>query len=197
MVAIGTSINENTLDFEKSIDIGVTIAGDQSPNHSWGVDNISVKKKIQYLKIVCAINSSNTSLDSIYTPKFNVRIRLHYTKDSVKDQVFVCYPNFNFEEYYNNYFIVELSGDKVGSVDIQITNNYSSVVTITDFDLLYITKVTENNIQEVIKETYIENPVDFNETMEQYLTDHPLTIPYVSSLPPASSVPAGYICRLF
>lgn len=197
MVAISSNVDENSLDFEKYINTGIVIEGDFSANHSVSYDNISVNKRISYLKIVCAITSSNTSLDSIYTPKFRVMIRLHYTKASVKDQVFMCYPNFNFETNYNNYFIVELSGDKVASVDIQITNNYSSVVTITDFKLYYIKQVTEDDIQEIIKETYIENPNDFNETMEQYFNENPLSIPYVSSLPPASSVPAGYICRLF
>jgi hypothetical protein len=227
MVAVSSNIEDRNLQFSASSlinnssgwvissgtgTIGATLVIDDDSTASLSLSNVN--KKVTYLKIVTAMTSDDTSLSTDGMKNVAVVVKITYTDSSVKPTTEIFYPSYAFEDNPETYTIVQLSGDKISSIDIDIINSEESTIKITETGLYTILVADSNDIVEVIQENYYEDPTDFNNFMNDYLNndttvgdyvsdyleDNPTTgilIPYEPSVPAAGSRPAGYICRLF
>lgn len=210
MIAISNKVEERTLNFRSnsliSFDSDWTISqgsgtiGTSSivlnPNSIAELTLNNVNKKMTYIKILCKVRCNDTTISTQYNKNVAVIYKIEYTDSSIKDTTDIFYPNFTFEDNYEYYTIVELSGDKIKNINIQIINSENISINIIDIGLYYITQVNNNNINEVMGDAYESNPTDFNNMMQEYFSNNPLLIPLEQSVPAVGSRPAGYIFRL-
>lgn len=214
MIAVSDKVQERTLDFRTNSLIGFDSAWaitqgtgsinansiDLNTNSTVALTLSNVTKKMTYIKILCNITASDHTLNTQYSKNVAVIYKITYTDNSIPDTTDIFYPNFDFEENSENYTIVELSGDKISSINIQIINSEETSISITDLGLFYILEIDNNNLNEELQDSYTQDPSYINDIIDQYMEDHPtpssLTIPLVNSLPPLNTVPDGYICRL-
>jgi hypothetical protein len=212
MVAVSSNIEDRNLQFSASslIDnssgwvissgtgtIGATLVIDEDSTASLSLSNVN--KKVTYLKIVTAMTSDDISLSTDGMKNVAVVVKITYTDSGVKPTTEIFYPSYAFEDNQETYTIVQLSGDKINSIDIDIINSEESTIKITETGLYTILVADSNDIVEVIQENYVDDPTQFEAFMDQYFADHPLdqfVIPGLNQIPNINDVPDGYTFRL-
>lgn len=212
MIAISDKIEERTLDFRSnslislespwSYSSGTRLPGPLilNPNITASLTINNVNKKVTYFKILANITSDDTSLSSQSSKNVAVIYKIEYTDSNIADTTDIFYPNFDFEEDCENYTIIELSGDTIKKITIQIINSEDTQISVTDVGLYYITQVTSDNFNDVLGDNYQADPTEMNSIIADYIAQHgigDIIIPTVSSLPNPYTKPDGYICKLF
>ena len=227
MVAVSSNIEDRNLQFNSNSlinnssgwvissgtgVIGSTLVIDEDSTASLSLS--SVNRKITYLKIVAAMTSDDTTLSTDGMKNVAVVVKIQYTDSNVKPTTEIFYPSFAFEDNPETYTIVQLSGDMISSISIDIINSEESAIKITQTGLYTILVADADNIVEVIEQNFITDPTDFDNFMDSYMNNDPtvgdfvsdylennpttgILIPYEPSVPAAGTRPAGYICRLF
>lgn len=211
MIAVSNNIQERSIKFGSSslinlsspwdiIDGTGTITSNYitlNSNSTCALTLNNVNKKVTYFKIVCNITSSDTTLNTKYSKNISLVCDVTYTDSNVKNTTEIFFPNFDFEDDFINNTVVEMSDDTINNIVITIRNEEETSINITEVGLYYITKVNNNNINEIMSDTYESNPTDFNNMMEEYFSNNPLLIPLETTVPAVGTKPAGYIFRLF
>ena len=211
MIAISNEIQERSLKFSTTSLLGTnppwTITEGTGTAHGSTVEldanskaavyKNNINKKITYLKITCELDADDHTLSTQFSKNVAIIVKVTYIGNT-SNNTFVFYPNYIFEEDPETFTAVELSGDKVSSIDVQIINSENTHVDAYGVNLFYIVEIDESNIGEAIQESYAEDPQYIDDVIDEYMNTHStqLTIPLVNSLPSISSVPDGYICRL-
>lgn len=200
MIAISDKVQERSLEFSTkslisfsspwSFEEGSGTIGSSSIDLNSGAicecELTNVKKKVTYFKLVCRVTTADTSLNTAYVHKVAVMLKVHYTKNEIPDTVELFYPNFDFEDDYADYTIIEMSGDKISSIEVKIMNSEDASITVNQVGLYYITQVTEENLNESLDNAYKEDPTTvsdiINNAMENgYITK--LVIPLYEDYP--------------
>lgn len=206
MIAISNQVQERSLEFsDKSLisfsspwyfeEGSGTIGSSSIVLNSGAVcscELTNVKKKVTYFKLLANVTTDDTSLNTSYVHKVAVMLKVHYTKAGISDTIELFYPNFDFEDDYINYTIIEMSGDKISSIEIKIMNSEASDITVTQLGLNYIVQVTEETLNENIKDAYENDPTDIDEI----LANAPHIIPGLTAIPEISTVQDGFTFRL-
>lgn len=231
MIAISNEVQERTLEFNSKSLLGntpvwTTVQGtivyhgttvELDADSIAAITKSNINKKLTYLKINCELDANDHTLSTQFSKKVAIVVKVTYSGNK-PNNTFVFYPNYIFEDDPETFTVVELSGDKVSSIDVQIINSENTHVDAYNMNLYYIVEIDSNNINEEIKENYEDNPVnnpisdvisdniqnnndvqtELNNVIQNYITQQHVgsVIPFVSSLPSINSVPDGYICRL-
>lgn len=163
-----------------------------------------------HLKCVYDINNNNSNRSTRYSNNFQINLKIHYYESKYDEtQGKEVYSNGKIETiqvmpYSNNentgaYKFEEINLDTNYIKKIEVIIAYynsadlNSRMTINILNLFPTVVGSEQSINEDIDDNYI------NDLIEQYMDEHPtqLIIPLVSVLPDISTVPDGYICRLY
>lgn len=213
MIAVGNRVEERTLSFSST-----SLLSNSSPWTIQGTGSVgsvieldegdiasltltSVNKRFTYLKLVAAMTSDDQTLSTDSVKNVAVVYTITYADASIKPTTDIFYPNFAFEDNAETYTIIELSGDKVSSINVQIINSEEETVKITQTALYYMTVVDQDNISEELYENYQVDDTYFTNLMDQYMLDHgispsKLIIPGYTSIPPLADLQEGETFRL-
>ena len=213
MIAVGNRVEERTLSFSStsllSNDSPWTITGTGTLGSIMKLDGgdiasltlSSVNKRFTYLKLVAVMHTLDSTLSTKSAKNVAVVYTINYADVNISPTTDIFYPNFDFEENAEYYTIIELSGDKVSSINVQIINSEEETIDITYTALHYMTVVDQGNISEELYENYQVDDSYFTNLMDQYMQDHgispnKLIIPGYTSIPPLADLQEGETFRL-
>lgn len=87
--------------------------------------------RADYGKIIVDLTSLDTSLSTELEKNVIVTIVFNFASDLKKKYNY--FPSYNFESiYYNDFMVFDVTSDMIASIDINIVNNESSTIEISD-----------------------------------------------------------------
>lgn len=213
MVAVSSKLQEKNIAFstDSLIDnssnwqivsgtatLGSVIELDTESSIGLHVNNV-IDKKYTYIKLLVRVSSDNQSLSTASEKNVAaVCVTSYGAHTPPTTDTFL--PSFTFERDAITYTIIELTGDRISDIYIEIMNSEDSTIKILETALYYYAVIdTENIVSEVIDTLNNEEVTDeFNDKVQEYLDNNPqeLVIPLLDSIPDINSVPDGYIFRL-
>lgn len=148
-----------------------------------------INKDCEYLKLVCGLTTSDTTLttDSYGAVCVDYVISYKDNDNNTKRLVDSFYPKYKHENNGQADSTIISAPGLITSIRITVTNNEDISVSVSDFKVYMAANVAE------------VTPDDVGEKLTEYYNNGgqtTLVIPLVQTLPAISSVPDGYICRL-
>lgn len=148
-----------------------------------------INKDCEYLKLVCGLTTSDTTLttDSYGAVCVDYEISYKDNDNNVKRLVDSFYPKYKHENNGQVDSTIISAPGMITAIRITVTNNEDISVNVSDFKVYMAANVAE------------VTPDDVGEKLTEYYNNGgqtSLVIPLVQTLPAISSVPDGYICRL-
>lgn len=148
-----------------------------------------INKDCEYLKLVCGLTTSDTTLttDSYGAVCVDYVISYKDNDNNTKRLVDSFYPKYKHENNGQADSTIISAPGLITSIRITVTNNEDISVNVSDFKVYMAANVAE------------VTPDDVGEKLTEYYNNGgqtTLVIPLVQTLPAISSVPDGYICRL-
>lgn len=160
-----------------------------SANSHNDLHNHVVDMDCEYLKLVCGLTSSDTSLTTDSYAAVCVDYSIYYKDDDNNQKILTdsFYPKYKHENNGESDSTIISAPGNIEFISIDVTNNEDISVSISDFKVYAAITIAEVTPEEV------------GEKLSQYYDNGgqtTLVIPLVQVLPDINSVPDGYICRL-
>lgn len=158
-------------------------------NSTKNLPNQTVEKNCEYLKLVCGLTSSDTTLttDSYGAVCIDYEIYYEDSEGTVRMLTDSFYPKYKHENNNKSDSTIISAPGLIKYIALNVTNNEDISVSVSDFEVYMAANVAEVTPEEV------------GEKLTEYYNNGgqtTLVIPLVDELPDISSVPDGYICRL-
>lgn len=158
-------------------------------NRTHNLHNQTVNKDCEYLKLVCGLTSSDTTLTTDSYAAVCVDYLIYYKDDENNQRILTdsFYPKYKHENNGESDSTIISAPGTIEFIDINVTNNEDTSVSVSDFNVYAAVTVAEVTPEEV------------GEKLTEYYDNGgqtTLVIPLVDELPNINSVPDGYICRL-
>lgn len=142
-----------------------------------------IEKSCEYLKLVCGLTVSDTSLTTDSYGAVCINYEIHYKDSDGNNQIILdgFYPKYKHENNNQSDFTIINAPGLIESISVSLINNEDIQVAVSDFRAFYAQPIDENALVDALN--------DIGGTYD-------LVIPLVTELPDPSDVPDGYICRL-
>lgn len=158
-------------------------------NSTKNLPNQTIEKNCEYLKLVCGLTSSDTTLttDSYGAVCIDYEIYYEDSEGTVRMLTDGFYPKYKHENNNQADSTIITAPGLIKYIELNVTNNEDLSVSVSDFEVYMAATVAE------------VTPDDVGEKLTEYYNNGgqtTLVIPLVNELPDISSVPDGFICRL-
>ena len=158
-------------------------------NSTKNLPNQTVEKNCEYLKLVCGLTSSDTTLttDSYGAVCIDYEIYYEDSEGTVRMLTDGFYPKYKHENNNQSDSTIISAPGMITAIRITVTNNEDISVSVNDFKVYMAANVAE------------VTPDDVGEKLTEFYNNGgqtALVIPLRQTIPPIGSVPDGSIFRI-